>query len=388
MRILFLVHDAITIPLGISYLSAILRARGHQVSVLALGDRHLMEKARNANPGLVAFGCTTGFHRHYLERARQLKEATGAPLLMGGAHPTFFPEVMKDHPELDYAMRGESEVSMPMFLDALQGKLPLEAVGNLVYRKGDLIEENPLLPLVEDLDTIPYPDRFLLPGANRNAVFVITGRGCPYGCSYCFNHSYNAMYSGLGRMRRRRSVGNVIGEIAQLRETVRELQMIVFQDDIFILEPAWTMEFCENYRREIGLPFHCHLRANLVTPELARALADAGCISVKMAIETRNDRLRNEVLCRQMSVETIRNACGAVKDAGIALVTQNILGIPGSTPDDDMETLDLNREIRPAFCFATLLQPSRKPPFTSTASGWGSSSLNRVFPTPSSTGRS
>ena len=76
-----------------------------------------------------------------------------------------------------------------------------------------------------------------------------------------------------------------------------------------------------------------------------------------MAIETANDRLRNEILNRRMSKETIRNACRWVREAGIVLVTQNILGIPTGTLEDDLDTLRLNCECRPDFAFATLLQP-------------------------------
>lgn len=360
MRVLFLVHDAITVPLGVSYLSSVLGSAGHHVSALALGERSLRDKAREQAPDLIAFGCTTGFHRKYLQVVDSLKETTGAPVLMGGAHPTFFPEVISREPCLDFAIRGEAEEAMPQLIQALEGRRKLSEVGNLVYRESGECRMNPLLPLIQDLDSIPFPDRTLLPGANRNAVFVITGRGCPYRCSYCFNHSYNQMYRGLGSMRRRRSVGNVIAEIRDLRESMGELQMIVFQDDIFIMEEEWVTEFCERYPAEIGLPFHCHLRANLVTPGMVESLSGAGCLSVKMAIETHDDHLRNRVLRRGMAIGTIEEACRAVKKAGIVLVTQNILGLPGSSMEHDMSTLDFNRRMRPDFAFATLLQPYPK----------------------------
>jgi radical SAM superfamily enzyme YgiQ (UPF0313 family) len=234
-------------------------------------------------------------------------------------------------------------------------------VGNLLYRKGDEVVGNPLLPLREDLDSIPFPDRKLLERyadrLNRRTAFVITGRGCPYDCSYCFNHAYKELYEGLGRMCRRRSVENVLLEIEELMRDNPILQMIVFQDDIFILDREWVFDFCSRYGERIGLPFHCHLRANLVDGEMARALKEAGCISIKMAIESASDRLRNEVLNRNMSRRTILEACRAVKESGMVLVTQNILGIPTGTMKDDMETLDLNCQIGPDFAFATLLQP-------------------------------
>ncbi|MCK4506614.1 MAG: B12-binding domain-containing radical SAM protein [Candidatus Aegiribacteria sp.] len=357
MKVLFLVHDPITMPLGIGYLASIVSELGHEISALSLNMKDITGKVLKEAPDILAFGTTTGFHRKYCEVVKRLKEATGVLTIMGGAHPTFFPEVLFENPWLDYAMRGEAETAFPQFLEALEGRRSIREVGNLLYRENGQIIENRILPLVEDLDTIPFPHRNLLPGENRKAVFCITGRGCPYNCSYCFNQSFRQMYSGLGKYCRRRSVGNVIDELKEMKEGNTELQMIIFQDDIFILNHDWVREFCRKYSIDIDLPFHCHLRANLVTDEIMGLLAEAGCISVKMALETANPRLRKEVLNRDLSTGELLNACRAVKESGIKLVTQNILGIPTGTLEDDLDTLRLNYEIQPDFAFATLMQP-------------------------------
>jgi len=360
MKILFLVHDGLTVPLGISYLAAIAEMSGHAIMAGALNDKDLLLRASEFEPELIAFGSTTGFHRKYLELVKPLRDCLGVPAIMGGAHPTFFPEVMDENPWLDFAMRGEADLAFPLFLEALSGELPFSEVGNLVYRDKGEIRENPLLPLVENLDSVPFPKRDILPGANRKAVFCITGRGCPYNCTYCFNHTSREMYRNLGSYCRRRSVQNVLEEIKQLKNTDSELQMIVFQDDIFILDHQWVREFCQRYPQEIGLPFHCHLRANLVTEEIAELLAEAGCVSVKMAIETINENLLNDVLGRDLKVSTLEKACRAVKKSGIKLVTQNILAIPSSTFEDDLATLQFNWRLKPDFAFATLMQPYPK----------------------------
>ncbi|HOP26122.1 MAG TPA: radical SAM protein [Candidatus Sabulitectum sp.] len=360
MKILFLVHDGLTVPLGVSYLAAIAEELGHEIGAVALTDRRMVQAAEDCRPDLLAFGSTTGFHRKYLEMVEPLAERLGVPVIMGGAHPTFFPEVMDENPWLDYAMRGEADTAFPLFLRALENRTPLSTVGNLMYRENGRVRMNPLLPLVQDLDSIPFPKRDLLPGGNRKAVFCITGRGCPYDCTYCFNHTYRDIYRNLGQQCRRRSVHNVISEIREVKEADDQLQMIVFQDDIFILDHEWVREFCRIYPEEIGLPFHCHLRANLVTEEITGLLAGAGCISVKMALENTNERILNEVLGRNLRVSTLEKACRLVKKSGIRLVTQNILGVPTSTLEDDIATLAFNHSIRPDFAFATLLQPYPK----------------------------
>lgn len=360
MKILLVIHDLITIPLGISYISAVARGEGHEVEVASLSEEDIARAVRRYEPDVVAFGATSGFHQTYLDAMASVRGITSAAIVMGGAHATFFPEVVLESPQLDFCFRGESEEAFLQLLSHLEGGRSVDEVGNLVRRVDGKMVSNPLLPLEQDLDSIPFPDRSFYDRydmANRRAVFVITGRGCPYGCTYCFNHAFKKLYSGLGQVCRRRSVGNVLEEIRRDREAMPGLSMIVFQDDIFILDREWTLDFCRRYPREVGLPFHCHLRANLVDEEVARALKRAGCHSIKMAIESASPRLRNGILGRKMSNETIERAFRAVRDAGIIIVSQNILALPTGTFDDDLDTLRMNCRLGPDFAFATLLQP-------------------------------
>ena len=185
--------------MGISYLTAISESLGHDIKALALNSRNIVSEAEEYEPDLIAFGATTGFHRKYLELLKPLKERLGTPVVIGGSHPTFFPEVMEENLWLDFAIRGEADIAFPLFLKAFSDEIPFSDTGNMIYReKGKIIESN-LLPLIEDLDSIPFPKRNLLPNANRKAIFCITGRGCPYNCTYCFNHTSREMYKGLGR---------------------------------------------------------------------------------------------------------------------------------------------------------------------------------------------
>ncbi|MCK5132221.1 MAG: cobalamin-dependent protein [Candidatus Sabulitectum sp.] len=159
MKVLFLVHDCLTVPLGVSYLAALSRDKGHCVKALSLTGGSIEQEIGEFDPDVIGFGSTTGFHRQYLKLVKPIRETLGIPVIMGGAHPTFFPEVMDENPWLDFAMRGEADHSFPLFLDALEGKMLLEDVGNLIYRKSGEIVHNPILPLVKDLDSIPV--RFL-----------------------------------------------------------------------------------------------------------------------------------------------------------------------------------------------------------------------------------
>ena len=184
----------------------------------------------------------------------------------------------------------------------------------------------------------------------------ITSRGCPYDCSYCFNHALAQLYRGKGRRLRQMSVERVIEEVKGVQAHY-PLQFVVFLDDLFIVYTDWLRELAEEFPRQVGLPFFCNVRANLVTPEKVDLLKEAGCASVGMGLETGNAALRNQILNRNLSDEQIIEASRLLREAGIRLLTTNMLGLPGGSLAHDFETLALNHACRPAYANAFLYQP-------------------------------
>jgi hypothetical protein len=113
----------------------------------------------------------------------------------------------------------------------------------------------------------------------------------------------------------------------------------------------------ERFPREVGLPFFCNVRANLVTKEKIAFLKQAGCVSVGMGLETGNAALRNDILKRNLSDEQIINASTVIREADIQLLTTNMLGLPGGSLEVDLETLASNHACQPAYANAFLYQP-------------------------------
>ncbi|MGD8626172.1 MAG: radical SAM protein [Anaerolineae bacterium] len=351
-------------PQGIMHLSSALKVAGHEVD-LAVGAHHdPLAVARDFRPDVAAYSVITGSQRYYLELNRQLKaENPGIFSVFGGPHPTFFPEMVREE-GVDGICRGEGEAAMVDLVDALgQGgpRAVLELDNWSFPRNGDTPITNPVRPYVEDLDSLPFPDRALVyerdPMAARSKIkHFLTGRGCPYNCTYCFNHALGEIYHGKGRRFRQRSVDNVIEEIRWVGDHY-PLEFVVFVDDTFVLSKKWLAEFAEEYPRQIGLPFFCNTRANLVTAEQVQLLKEAGCHCVSMGIESGSDRIRNELLKRRMSREQILDAARLIREGGLHFTTTNMIGLPTSTLEDDFETLALNIQVRPSYAHVFIFQP-------------------------------
>jgi anaerobic magnesium-protoporphyrin IX monomethyl ester cyclase len=368
VRVLFITQQIDYEPQGIMHLSSALKGAGHQVELAVAAHHDPIAAARELQPNLVAYSVITGSQRYYLDVNRRLKaEMPHVFSVFGGPHPTFFPEMVGGE-GVDGICRGEGEEALVDLVNTLQDGGPtavLEVENWWFQRNGDRIR-NPVRPYIEDLDSLPLPDWTLVyerdPVAARSKIkHFLTGRGCPYNCTYCFNHALSEIYRGKGRRFRQHSVDRVIEEVRWVRNHY-PLEFVVFVDDTFVLSGEWLAEFAEKYPREIRqagrpLPFFCNTRANLVTAEQVRLLKDAGCHCVSMGIETANDHLRNELLKRRMSKEQILEAARLIREGDLRLTTTNMIGLPTSTLDDDLDTLALNARAQPAYAHVFIFQP-------------------------------
>jgi len=359
-----------SIPLGTTTIAACLRAAGHEVRVFVVGARLLktLDALKEYKPDAVAFSVISGSHRRYFEMAAAIKEQLGIFTMWGGPHPTFFPEII-ELPFVDAVCIGEGEEAVVAFadaFDALGGGLPT-GIPNFWVKKEGRIHRNPIRPRIRDLDKLPWPARDLyydqFPILFQHGVkHFMAHRGCPYRCTYCFNHSYNNLYreqAGDKKVIHSRSPDSIVDEILWVQSQV-PLKMAAFVDDVFTISRPWTLQFAETYARRCGLPFSINARFDNIDEELAAALADAGLCLVYAGVEAGNEHIRNQVMKRNMSEQTMFEAAALYRKYGVKLLTENILGAPGETFEQAGETLRINMRIRPAMANASIFTPYPK----------------------------
>jgi anaerobic magnesium-protoporphyrin IX monomethyl ester cyclase len=356
VRILFVVKKEETLIeyLGLMYLSAVLKQAGYETKGMAGGNfAEVAAVVADFQPQVVGFAMTTGVHPFHLDLVRRLKREFDFVSVLGGAHATYFPEIIRED-GVDVACIGEGEYPLLELVQHLEAGTDYRHVPNLLVKHGSELFENAPRSFLQDLDALPFPDRELWGPPQRTIFSAIANRGCPYACTYCFNHRHKRLAEG--RYLRQRSVGDVIAEAIELRDRYGATR-IDFQDDIFILDKRWLREFAPRFQAEVGLPFWCHVRANLVTEEVVALLKEGGCVAVAMGVEAGNDELRNRILKRRLAREEIVNTGRWLIEYGIELLTQNMIALPGETIDMAFETVAINAAIRPQHMNLYFFQP-------------------------------
>src|SRR5262245_18870765 len=102
MKFLFLYWNHPVEPLGLMYLSAILKQNGHQTKLGIIGgEKDLGQVAAEYKPDVVAASVMTGSHIEFMEIVSRLKKIHPFISMMGGSHPTFHPDVLGEYKDLD-----------------------------------------------------------------------------------------------------------------------------------------------------------------------------------------------------------------------------------------------------------------------------------------------
>lgn len=326
MKILLVQKFSIIEPLGLMVVAKAMMDQGHEVQYhLYKTDGYITFNFNITYFDVVGFSTYTGNHIEVYEVSDYIR-SLGVTTVIGGPHATFFHKECREH--ADYVFRGESVVSFPKLDD------------KKIYK---LVEPNELIP-----------DRKVFykysPEHRDNRIKnIMTSFGCPFTCSYCYNSSYKELYKKLNV--RLRTVDSVVDEAKSL-----DCDLIFFQDDFFGYKKSWLEEFNDKWPK---IPYHAQMRIELMSDEKIELLKKSGCVSVTVAIETFDEKYRDEVLNRKMSNDVIFHNCRKILDAGMGLRTEQMLGLPNTTLDDELKTLKFNCEINPTIAWTSIFQPYR-----------------------------
>ena len=362
MKILFIFKsENFVVPVGLCIISAMARQEGYETYLCEMNSEDPLERIARLKPDVIAYSSSSGEAKHYIRLNQKVKERfPDVFTIMGGPHPTFYPELVHKT-TLDAICIGEGEEAFADVLHSLSSGTRVDGIPN-IFTKTDT--SFTVRNLVEDLDSLPFPDYSLVYDNTEMGKYplksFITSRGCPYPCTYCFNTAWRKIYHGRGKVVRQHSVDHVIEDIQRVSERW-PLSNVKFQDDIFTYRvDEWLEEFSRKYKRHIGLPFFINTRCDLFSEDMAKLLKYAGCRTITMSIEAGDPQIRNEMLKRKMSDEQIIATHQLCEKYGIYTYTNCILGLPGTTIADDIQSLDLCLKSRVTWAEFPIFYPYPK----------------------------
>ncbi|MEJ2208287.1 MAG: radical SAM protein [Anaerolineae bacterium] len=373
MRILFVnpksrlpIDTRTSPPLGLAYLAAVSEAAGHQVQVHD-GDvegRPLADVLGTFQPEVVGITANTTQIMSAWRDAELVKSLGGAPVILGGPHPTTMPEESAAKPFVDAVIRGEGEAT---WLALLEAGLRPEGLAGITYRSNDgqIVGEPDRTPIpAAELNDMPLPawhlfrlERYtnLQPTVDQvdgPSLPILTSRGCPYRCSYC---------SQIGPRRwRARSVDSVVAEWRWLVEEQGAAEIGVL-DDSFNIDRARVLALCERLVAE-GLnqvPWIMinGIRANLADEEVLGAMKRAGCKRAAFGVESGNQAILDTVVDKHLTLEQVRAAFTAARAVGMETIGFFIVGLPGETEETMEDTIRFAIELDPVVANFSIATP-------------------------------
>jgi radical SAM superfamily enzyme YgiQ (UPF0313 family) len=287
-------------------------------------------------------------------------------LILGGVHASLRPEEAIQS-DFDAVCVGEGELPMAELVERMDSKAPVRGIRNLWIRQpAGAIEKNPTRDFLADLDSLPAPDREMwrswVLARKLSQQVVLPSRGCPYSCSYCSNHALRKLAGG--KYVRLRSPDKIVEEIRALKCLYPETTNIYLQSETIAIKVEWLDELANqinafNEELEAKISFACNFRVarQFLNDRVFGALARANVRTVEIGLESGSERLRREVLRRDYSNEEFFEAVALARRHGMAVNTYNMIGLPGETPADHQETIEVNRRICPGLAYGTIFFP-------------------------------
>ena len=335
--------------------AAVLREQGFDVSyihcqTMGVDLEGLVKEMERLEPQMVVVQAEH-INLGVAKKVAELAEQGGATSVFVGPLATALDEEFARERYCSYVIRGEWDLTSARLASVLARGQNAAGVQSLTFMQADKLVRTPSAPVIEDLDSLPFPAYDLIDLSKfHESVFIrfpaatmITSRGCPYHCVFCAfpNTIYSHQFRAMSPER----------TVAEVKHLVRQfgVKQIRFDDDTFEIDRRRAMEICRLLQKErLDLVWLAQCRPGLMDRELCEAFHEAGCVMVLFGIESGNEDILKKIK-KKTTVEEIRRGVRIAKDAGLEVLNCVMLGFYWDTPDTLKQSLDLAFELDAEF---------------------------------------
>ena len=336
-------------PMGLAYTSGFLEPHGIECKIVdanlfKLDENEVFKIIKDFDPDLVGISYNVVTVHEAINISKMVKEQLGKRVLLGGPSSAGNPKYILENSKADCVVRGEGEV---VTLNLIKNNFDLKGIKGILYLKGNRLIQNPPQPVIEDINTIPFPAWHLLPKLslykNRSRRYpiapMVTSRGCPYACTFCGSAKTGWRY---------RSAKNIVAEIELLVNKYGVKQIDVLDDNFTLLERRAheVLDLILEKKLNILITFPNGLRADRLTPELIKKMKKAGVYRTGIGIETGDERVMKNIK-KYLELDRVRESIKLLRKEGIVVFGYFLLGLPGDTKESMQKTIDFAREVNP-----------------------------------------
>ena len=330
-------------PTDLLYLASISRKRGYNplvrdYSFFNEDIEKFKQDLLNIKPRYLIANITTTNLKDDLEVLRMAKSLFQDSIITiaKGAHFNFLAkDTLSEYGFIDIAFCSECE----LILDDLLAGRRLNDIKGICFRDADKIIETQRRPFNDELDLLPYPARDLVnnslyvrPDNNQPQAVIKVSRGCPYHCFFCLATPLN------GRIVRKRSPENIIGEIKECIEKYN-IKNFIFWSDIFNLDKDWVRDLCQKIIDEnLKITFSTNTRADSADTETVKLMKKAGCRLVSIGVESGSQYMLDK-MGKKITLSQIKNTVKVFKKNGIQIYAYYVIGLPWETRETIFETI-------------------------------------------------
>ncbi len=354
--------------IGLAYIASSLMQEGHLVSVLDIeGYRYtedqVLDIIKRSDCDVIGIGTLITAYRYVKWLVKAIRSVKpDVSIWVGNSISSSIPEIILRDMDVDVVVIDEGEVTVKELAETITIGRDLHSVKGIVYKENGRIMCNENRELIKDLDTISYPAWGLFPQEiymNKRTgdlptptAYIVTTRGCPYQCTYCYHPFQN-------RKIRMHSAKRIVEEIKHLRERYG-IKSFSFADDLFVVNKKRVFELCDLLHTEqINMQWMASARVNLVDEPLLLAMKKTGCIALGFGIESGSQKILDNIK-KKATVEQARVAIQLCKKIGINPVCSYMIGNMGETRDTVFESVSFIKENtleQGAFFFITTPYP-------------------------------
>jgi len=350
------ISEQVVLPIGLMYLGAYLKKFFKyplEIKLVnTLIDLTNLDELKNIvsefKPDLVGIRLLSVNFDYFNELIKLIPK--DSKIIVGGPHVNLDPLRVLEIEKVDFIALNEGEETLLELATSMIEKKELFSIKGLGYKKDGKSIINERREFIQNLDDLPFPDyslidlerysKFLSYGYTfRKQGIILSSRGCPFNCNYCFNFT--------GRKFRKRSAENVFKEIKELNQKYNIKDFFIV-DDNFNIEKQRCLDFFKliiDSGMKINLYFTSGLRGDLMDKEFIDLMIKAGTIWVTFGIETINKRVQ-KIANRVMDVNQLKESIEYCCEKGIMVGAFFMIGFPNETKEEAMETLQFVKNIK------------------------------------------